>query len=589
MLKHPIKILIILYFVFCSAASSQTIVSSISFSGNDFFSANDLLNSMSLKRDKTFTSVQFDADLKSIREKYRQNGFLTAKITGSELQFNKDSSYVDISISVREGEQIKIGKINISGNSVISTREILNIFETRTGDILNDNALNNDIKSLLDLYEKKGNLFATAKIEDVSIYKEGIVQKISLSINIKEEKSVKINNVKIRGNEDTDEDVILRELKLRNDKSVTRTALQQMKLRLEKLNIFEKVDDPQIYTIKNKYETGLLIQVKEGKANTFDGVLGYVPPAAEGGNGYFTGLVNVSFRNIFGTARRIDARWQQETKTTQELEFRYVEPYTFSLPLNAQLAFLQRLQDTSYTRRKFDIKADVFLSDRFTLGFIGGIDRVIPTDDTTQVLYISDSRILYTGADIKYDSRENIYIPQSGIVYRAFYTYGNKNIYLRANSPPGSSEQVFSVQKYSMDIEVYFSFFSRQSTLFKMFIGQVTSDKLEDNDLYKVGGMKNIRGYRDDQFRASKFTYGTIEFRYAFARKSFAHVFFDPGYYFRDADHINRIDKQEGFLYGYGIGIRLETALGIVGVSYGLGKGDSFLDGKIHFGLINEF
>jgi outer membrane protein insertion porin family len=250
---------------------------------------------------------------------------------------------------------------------------------------------------------------------------------------------------------------------------------------------------------------------------------------------------------------------------------------------------LQRLQDTAYTQRKIDLKGDILLSDRFTLGFSGGMDRVIPPDDTTKILMATDSRILYTGAEIRYDSRENIYIPQSGIVYRAIYTYGNKNIYARPNSPPGISDQIFSLQRYSMDLEVYFSFFKRQSTMVKMFIGQVTSDKLEDNDFYKVGGMKNIRGYREDQFRASKFTYGTIEFRYAFARKSFAHAFFDPGYYYRDADPINRIDKQEGFLYGYGIGIRLETALGIVGVSYGLGKGDSFLDGKIHFGLINEF
>ena len=72
---------------------------------------------MSLKSGKTYTSVQFDTDLKSIREKYRQNGFLTARITGSDRLFNGDSTYVDIKITVSEGEQIKIGKINISGST----------------------------------------------------------------------------------------------------------------------------------------------------------------------------------------------------------------------------------------------------------------------------------------------------------------------------------------------------------------------------------------------------------------------------------------------------------------------------------------
>jgi hypothetical protein len=33
----------------------------------------------------------------------------------------------------------------------------------------------------------------------------------------------------------------------------------------------------------------------------------------------------------------------------------------------------------------------------------------------------------------------------------------------------------------------------------------------------------------------------------------------------------------------------METGLGVIGVNYALGKGDGFLDGKINFGIINEF
>ena len=140
-----------------------------------------------------------------------------------------------------------------------------------------------------------------------------------------------------------------------------------------------------------------------------------------------------------------------------------------------------------------------------------------------------------------------------------------------------------------MDIDVFFSFFKRQSLLIRFFAGQLVSGKLEDGDFYKVGGMKNVRGYREEQFRASKFTYGSVEMRYSFSRKGFASVFFDPGYYYRPADILNNITKQEGFIYGYGLGIRLETTIGVIGVSYAIAKEEGILDGKIHFGLINEF
>ena len=42
-------------------------------------------------------------------------------------------------------------------------------------------------------------------------------------------------------------------------------------------------------------------------------------------------------------------------------------------------------------------------------------------------------------------------------------------------------------------------------------------------------------------------------------------------------------------LPGYGLGIRFDTPLGIMGVDYGLGKGDSFSEGKIHFGITSQF
>lgn len=586
--EKQIITVIILIFCLSNQLNSQTLTGVIKFQGNTFFNDNELKNAMVLKPDKPFLADQFTSDLKSIRSKYREYGFLFSKITSSQVLYNGDSTFADISITIEEGKQVKLGEIKIKGNKTISTEKILSEFETKTGEVLDNNTLNGDIKELLDEYEKSGSLFMKVFIDEVTIYDEETTPKIRLTLTVKEESSVKVSNIRIKGNEDTKDNVILRELKIDKNKTVTREDLQNIKFRLERLNIFETVDQPKIYTLTAKNESGLLIKVKEGNTNTFDGIIGYVPPANDKEDGYLTGLINLSFRNLFGTARRLDARWQQETKSTQELELKYSEPYIFNLPLGLSGGFIQRLQDSSYTRRKFDGKGEILLTDKFTLGFSAGIDRVIPPEDSLALFTISDSRLLYGGTEIRYDSRDNIFIPNKGFLYKALYVYGDKRIYNKANLN-NTDDQSYSMQKYSMDIDVYFSFFSRQSMLIRFFAGQVVSDKLEDADFYKVGGIKNIRGYREEQFRASRFTYGTIEMRYSFSRKSFASIFVDPGYYYKPEDLINKIPKQEGFLMGYGLGIRIETAIGLIGVSYAIGKEDGLLDGKIHFGLINEF
>lgn len=541
------------------------------------------------KRDKTFNLNQFQLDLKSIRDKYKDAGYLLAGIKKTDLNFSGDSSLVDIKIFITEGQVVKIGKINLTGNQTLKTNEILNLMETKAGDILSGNKLVNDIKEILTKYENKGLPFVKIKINDISLYQETGVTKLNLSIDIQEESKILIDKIKITGNEVTNESVIQREIKLDKNGKITKENLDNIKSRLDKLNIFEKVDDPRIYKIKNSNSAVLLINVKEGNNNTFDGVLGYVPPANEKESGYFTGLVNLSFRNIFGTARRIDAKWQQQVKSTQELEFKYSEPYLLNLPLYANLGFMQRIQDSTYTRRKFDLKGDILLSDRFTVSVIGGYDRVIPSIDSTRIFIIADSRILSSGVELKFDSRDNIYIPTKGILYRTSYSYGDKKIFNSPALPNNDFLQNYSIQRYSMEVEIYSSFFTRQSAMVSLFGGEVKTDKLEDADFFRIGGNKFIRGYKDEQFLASKLVSSNIELRYSLSRKGFFSVFYDFGYYFKPEDVVNKFPGQEGFLYGYGIGLRIETGLGILGVNYALGKGDGFLDGKIHFGLINDF
>jgi outer membrane protein insertion porin family len=574
---------VILFFLFnVSAVYSQPIVNNVDFSGNNFFSSLELSKSMTTKKDVVFNPTQFNADLISLRAKYKEAGFLLAKISNYKTKFSDDSTTVDISIQIFEGSRVSIGKIEITGNKEISTSQLISMFETKTGEVLDESKLNNDIKEVLNLYEKKGLPFTKAAIKEISIYYSGETPKILVSINISEGTKAQIDEIRIKGNEVTEPYVITREIGITEGQNINTEQLENIRRRLDNLAIFENVETPSIYEIKNTKKNGLLIEVKEGNNNTFDGVIGYVPPPTEDESGYFTGLVNINFKNIFGTGRRLDAKWMQETKATQELEFKYMEPFVLGFPVNINLGFLQRIQDSTYTKRKLEFKGDLKFTDNIFGSVILGLESIIPSSDSNVVFVTSDSRTLYAGSEIKYDSRDNIYNPLKGISIKFNYIYGNKTIF------SGTGES-FNIQKYSSELDFYFTFLKRQSTFIRLSAAEVNSDKLEDADLIRVGGMRNIRGYRDEQFLAERFIYENFEPRYIIGRRSFLFVFLDAGYYFREADALNNIPVQERFIYGYGFGLQIETGIGIIGVSYGLGKGDSFLDGKIHFGLINNF
>jgi outer membrane protein insertion porin family len=444
---------------------------------------------------------------------------------------------------------------------------------------------------LLAVYESKGYAFASADITEISV---SSVNKLKIKIDINENSKIVIDGIKIKGNDVTNDDVILRAVKLNRKKPLSTVDINEMKLRLERMNLFEKVEEPKIFTRKlpnGKLSSGLLIEIKEGNTNTFDGIVGYVPPVTENDKGYFTGLANVSFRNLFGTGRRISGRWQQENKGTQELEFAYSEPYFLKLPVNIDLGFRQRIQDSTYITRKLDARAELILSEKFSLYGILQMDRIIPStgENSNTFFLIADSQVLSTGSELKFDSRDNIYNPFRGILFRTSYLYGQKKIYNADALSSYGYKRNYSIQRYSAELEIYRSFFKRQSVMLKVFGGEVKSDKLEEGDFFRAGGIKTIRGYREDQFLASKLAYGNFELRYSVSPRSFLFGFYDFGYYFKPEDIINNFSEQKGYLYGYGIGIRVDTSLGLLGVSYALGKGDSPLEGKIHFGIINDF
>ncbi len=575
------------FFNILSNAQTSAKVERIEFEGNKFYSQNELLKMMATKAESPFSEIQFELDLKNIIKNYQNSGYINCSIENVEKNYNFDSSSINLSIKINEGKQTFIGEILFEGNKVFQTKFLMNLMDSKAGEVLDAFKLNRDITDILNLYEQKGYTFASISIKNIEEYSENGTDKIRITIKIDENEKIKIDKISIEGNTTTKDNVIVREISLEDIKSLTKENLLEIKQRLDNTGYFESVEMPKIYKYKNS--TVLQINVKEGNTNTFDGILGYVPPAQNEESGYFTGLVNLSLRNLFGTGRRIDARFHKEQRETQELEIRYLEPWVLGLPVNISGGFLQRIEDSSYIKRDVSLKTETLLSRKFSVSVLFNAERVIPTLENNQIYSIFDSRLLATGVEIKFDSRDYVYNPFSGILYRTSYSVGQKKVYNASSFPNQDIPGDFTIQKGTVDLDFYHSFFKRQSLLLSVHGVEIRSPRFETADLFRLGGNRSVRGYRESQFLASRVGWSNVELRYSLTRKSFGAVFYDFGYYLRPADEIAQIPSQEAFIFGYGLGIRIETALGMFGVSYALGRGDSILEGKVHFGLVNDF
>ncbi|MEE9226044.1 MAG: POTRA domain-containing protein [Bacteroidota bacterium] len=588
-------VLVILLFSLISTANSQSLLlRSVDVHGNRSISTGEILSWMDLQPQTPFTLEQLQRDLKTITSRYYRVGHYFAVVQPS-FQYAPDSSSVSLTLNLTEGPRVTIGTLTLSGNGLIPTEKILERFETRVGEVLDERLLEQDFEQLLTLYEVRGYPFAKVRVGNITLAEDG--QSLDIAIDIDEGPIVRISEVRVEGNSTTKESVVIRETRIKLGEAYDHEKISAVRPLLMRLNVFSSVSDPELYVRGEKAR--LLIKVREGNTNTFDGILGYVPPTEVGGGdqkGFLTGLVTVSMRNLFGTARRLHVRWQREDRSTQELGIRYLEPWVFGIPVNVGLGVRQRQQDSSYVKRQLEFKASMLVAGNLSVGATFNRASVIPSSDRETPSPVLKSRTTLVGVDLEYDTRDNTISPRGGLYYRTDYQIGTKKITKPVNSVAQVDDQV-TVQSLGVDVQYYVATFFRQVLALSLHGREVRGSPIDESDLFRLGGTNSLRGYRENQFLGSRLVWSNVEYRFLIDPRSFFYVFFDGGYYFRPGvdqaisgnTGLQSPESAQDFKYGFGVGLRVETRLGLIGVSFALGEGDTISTGKIHVGLINEF
>ena len=576
--------------LFISSFSSAQKLSSFEVNGNFNFDDSEYLNWSELR----LSQPLYNGILDSVKSKIARNillqGYYFFNFTNAELVVSNDSSKFDIILEIDEGYPVVINNIYLDGIDTTSGMNIIKQFEYLKGQVFNKQEIELNIEQLLTGFENSGYPFAKIQITSVNVYQDSVNKEnfADLYLNIISGEVNKIDRIEIQGNTSTKDYVIIRELRIGSGEPYMQNKIEEFPKRLNRLRFFEPISIPQFY-INSKKEGVLLIEVKEKNTNNFDGIIGYIPPGKDESSGYVTGLVNISLRNLFGTGRAASIKWNKYNRNSQELDLRYLEPWLFSFPLNVNLGLYQRIQDTTYVQRKIEGSLDYLATEDISAGVMFASETVVPTVRANPVFTVYNSSYVTTGANLKIDTRDDPYAPTEGILFINSYSFSIKTINGPVEYFTPSLITSVDLQRFASSFYIFYELFTRQIVALGLNAKELRGSSFEDSDLYRLGGTNSLRGYREDQFLGSRIFWSNLEYRALLTRRSYGFVFFDTGYYLRPEEPDRNIPKSEEFLYGFGLGLNLETGLGVLRVSYALGEGDTFSDGKIHFGVLNEF
>jgi outer membrane protein assembly factor BamA len=115
----------------------------------------------------------------------------------------------------------------------------------------------------------------------------------------------------------------------------------------------------------------------------------------------------------------------------------------------------------------------------------------------------------------------------------------------------------------------------------------IDSEKLFNNELLRIGGINDLRGFDEESIFTSYYWISTFEYRFLLDRNSFFRLFYDQAYY------VNKVLNTKDYPFGIGAGVQIQTIAGMLQLNYALGaqanSGINFQTGKVHFGIINYF
>ena len=122
----------------------------VRFIGNEKYASTDLIKLLQLKPGSDgqplFNSARMSEDVVALRDLYGANGFVYADVQ-AEPRFLEEPGYLDMVYRISEGEQYRVGQINVNytgGNGITRREVILNRLSLRPGDLIDARKLRND-------------------------------------------------------------------------------------------------------------------------------------------------------------------------------------------------------------------------------------------------------------------------------------------------------------------------------------------------------------------------------------------------------------------------------------------------------------
>ncbi|MCJ7663934.1 MAG: outer membrane protein assembly factor BamA [Desulfobacterales bacterium] len=220
----------------------------ITFVGNKVLGSRRLKKAMATKekgwfwwlnKTGTLETDVLEVDISRIRSLYLDHGYVTVQVSAPEVTLSKDKKSIQITIRIEEGEQFRLGSLDIQGDILTTKDKLLKGFKSRVGKVYRSSLVQKDLLWLTDQYTDKG--YAYADVAPLTMLDQ---EKKLVHLTFKIDKGILayIGRIEMEGNTNTRDKVIRREMKIAEGDRYSSIRLRRSRERVMRTGYFKEVE-----------------------------------------------------------------------------------------------------------------------------------------------------------------------------------------------------------------------------------------------------------------------------------------------------------------------------------------------------------
>jgi hypothetical protein len=495
---------------------------------------NKFLSKIKYKK-KHLDSLGLYNEVRRIQKLIKLNGYFLSSIDSSIFKKKNYSVYFNLNK--------KVDSVDLKYNNLPNF--ILERFQFKKNHLkIPINQLEIVLNKITASYERKGNAFSKIKLENFKIIGKTLFTEIRFTAS----KKRKVDKLIFKGYDDFPKSFIKNYLNITKNTVFNKEKLIEISKLSKTLDFASEIKPPE--TLFTKDSTFIYVYLKKKKGSSFDGLINFA--SQENGKLQFNGYLDLKLKNILNRGESFNLLWNSFGNERQEFSVAAKTPYIFNSKVSPEFAFSIYKQDSTFLNTKLNTALKYQIRNNSNL-FASFSSENSENLTNTSLDNISTFQNYFLGFGYEYK------VPKNDV-------FKNNIFYLNINPSFGKRKtdtNSFQQIKITTTASYLLDFNRKHGIYFSNKTGLLNSENYLSNELFRIGGNKTIRGFKEQSLFVKNYILQNIEYRYNTSKSSYAYTITDLA--------LISSDKENKKLYSLGLGYLFNTNNSQINISTAIG------------------